>query len=75
MTEEQMTNWTYNHRHTTELWDIAAEILSELSRRDEVTYQVRATPESVKAKVETLMVTHTQSLFVTHNDLRSRSTI
>jgi len=54
MTEKQMTNWTYNHRHTTELWDIAAEILTELSRRDEVTYQVRATPESVKAKVEAL---------------------
>jgi len=55
MTEEQqMTNWPYNHRHTTELWDIAAEILSELSRRDEVTYQVRATPESVKAKIESL---------------------
>jgi len=49
-----MTNWPYNHRHTTELWDIAAEILSELSRRDDVTYQVKATPESVKAKVEAL---------------------
>ena len=49
-----MTNWPYNHRHTTELWDIAAEILTELSRRDAVTYQVRATAESVKAKVEAL---------------------
>ena len=49
-----MTNWPYNHRHTTELWDIASEILSELSRRDEVTYQVKATPESVKTKIESL---------------------
>jgi hypothetical protein len=48
------TNWPYNHRHTTELWDIAAEILTELSRRDEVVYQVRATPESVKLKLESL---------------------
>ena len=48
------TTWPYNHRHTTELWDIAAEILTELSRRDEVTYQVRATPESVKTKIESL---------------------
>jgi len=48
------TTWTYNHRHTSELWDIAAEILSELSRRDEVKYQVRATPESVRAKLESL---------------------
>jgi len=49
-----MINWPYNHRHTSELWDIAAEILSELSRRDEVKYQVKATPESVKAKLEAL---------------------
>jgi hypothetical protein len=48
------TNWPYNHRHTKELWDIAAEILTELSRRDEVVYQVKATPESVKSKLESL---------------------
>ncbi len=48
------TNWPYNHRHTKELWDIAAEILTELSRRDEVVYQVKATPESVKLKLESL---------------------
>lgn len=44
--------WTYIHRHSSELWDITAEILTELSRRDEVKYRVRATPESVKRKLE-----------------------
>lgn len=46
--------WPYNHRHSSELWDITAEILTELSRRDEVEYRVKATPESVKMKVEAL---------------------
>lgn len=48
------TTWPYNHRHSSELWDITAEILTELSRRDEVEYRVKATPESVKMKVEAL---------------------
>ena len=48
------TNWPYNHRHSSELWNITAEILTELSRRDEVEYRVKATPESVKMKVEAL---------------------
>ena len=47
-------NWPYNHRHSSELWDVAAEILTELSRRDEVQYRVKATPESVKKKLEAL---------------------
>ena len=46
--------WPYNHRHSSELWDVAAEILTELSRRDEVQYRVKATPESVKKKLEAL---------------------
>ena len=46
------TTWTYNHRHSSELWDISAEILTELSRRDEVQYRVKATEESVKRKLE-----------------------
>ena len=46
--------WTYNHKHSSELWDISAEILTELSRRDEVQYRVKATPESVKKKLEAL---------------------
>jgi hypothetical protein len=48
------TNWTYNHRHSSELWDITAEILTELSRRDDVNYRVKATKESVKKKIESL---------------------
>lgn len=48
------TSWPYNHRHSSELWNITAEILTELSRRDEVKYHVRATPESVKQKLEAL---------------------
>jgi hypothetical protein len=48
------TTWSYNHRHSSELWDISAEILTELSRRDEVQYRVKATEESVKRKLEAL---------------------
>jgi hypothetical protein len=48
------STWTYNHRHSSELWDITADILTELSRRDEVEYRVKATPESIKMKVEAL---------------------
>ena len=48
------TTWPYNHRHSSELWDISAEILTELSRRDEVQYRVKATPESVEKKLEAL---------------------
>ena len=46
--------WPYNHRHSSELWDITAEILTELSRRDSVDYRVKATSESVKQKLEAL---------------------
>ena len=48
------TTWPYNHRHSSELWDISAEILTELSRRDEVHYKVKASSESVKRKLEAL---------------------
>ncbi len=37
-----------------ELWDLTAEILTELSRRDSVSYRVKATEESVKHKNEVL---------------------
>lgn len=46
--------WPYNHRHSTELWDIAAEILTELSRRDNVEYRVKLTEESLKEKLKNL---------------------
>jgi len=48
------TSWPYNHQHSSELWNISAEILTELSRRDDVVYRVKATPESVKKKLEEL---------------------
>ena len=37
---------------TEELWDLTAEILTELSRRDGVEYRVKATSESVEHKLE-----------------------
>ncbi len=37
---------------TEELWDLSAEILTELSRRDGVDYRIKATPESVQRKLE-----------------------
>lgn len=46
------TTWPHNHRHSSELWDTVAEILTELSRRDEVVYQVQATSEFVKNKMD-----------------------
>ena len=39
---------------TEELWDLASEILTELSRRDNVSYRIQATPESVENKLESL---------------------
>ena len=37
---------------TEELWDLTAEILTELYRRDGVSYRVKATEESVQRKLE-----------------------
>ena len=34
------------------LWDLAAEILTELSERDSVQYRIRATEQSVAEKLE-----------------------
>ena len=40
---------------TEKLWDLSAEILTELSRRDGVSFRIKATDESVKNKIETLL--------------------
>ena len=40
---------------TEKLWDLSAEILTELSRRDGVSFRVKATDESVKNKIKTLL--------------------
>ena len=39
---------------TDDLWDLSAEILTELSRRDNVQYRIKATEESVKKKLLSL---------------------
>ena len=39
---------------TEKLWDLSAEILTELSRRDGVDFRIKATEESVKTKLESL---------------------
>ena len=40
---------------TEKLWDLSAEILTELSRRDGVPFRVKATDESVKNKIDSLL--------------------
>ncbi len=37
-----------------QLWDLSAEILTELSRRDDVEYRIKATEESVQKKLLSL---------------------
>ena len=39
---------------TDDLWDISAEILTELSRRDQVEYRISAASDSVDKKVAKL---------------------
>ena len=41
-------------RDTNDLWDLSAAVLTELSKRDSVQYRVRASEESVAAKLDTL---------------------
>jgi hypothetical protein len=42
------------HMATTELWDLASKVLTELSRRDEVSYRIKATDESFAEKLASL---------------------
>ncbi len=42
--------------HSNQLWDLTAEILTELSRRDNVQYQVRASKESLDDKFKQLRI-------------------
>ena len=37
-----------------QLWDLSAEILTELSRRDDVEYRIKATEKSVQKKLLSL---------------------
>ena len=40
----ERTCWPIKHRASSELWDLSAEILTELSRRDRVSYRVKGVP-------------------------------
>ena len=40
---------------TEKLWDLSAEILTELSRRDGVSFRIKATDKSVNTKLESLL--------------------
>ena len=42
---------------TDDLWDLSTEVLNELSRRDNVSYRIRASKESVARKLANLEVT------------------
>ena len=44
----------YQHKTDEQLWYEISENLTELSRRDEVNYRVRATRDSVKQKLKSL---------------------
>ena len=54
---EERTHWPIKHRASSELWDLSSEILTELSRRDQVKYRIRASEESVAKKLANLEVT------------------
>ena len=57
MTDKAIVEWIEHHldkKETNDLWDLQAAILTELSKRDSVQYRVRASTESVAAKLETL---------------------
>jgi len=42
---------------TEKLWNLSAEILTELSRRDGVSFRIKATEESVEQKLESFQNT------------------
>ena len=57
--EKQLHEWVDKHlpsKTNEDLWDLQAAILTELSRRDEVTYQVRVSKESLKDKFKQLRI-------------------
>jgi len=51
--EKQLHEWVEKHlpsKTNEDLWDLQAAILTELSRRDDVQYRVRASKESLDEK-------------------------
>ena len=59
MTDKAIVEWIEHHldkKETNDLWDLQAAILTELSRRDDVQYQVRASKESLNNKFKQLRI-------------------
>tara|TARA_B100001029_G_C14619706_1_gene213444 strand:- start:132 stop:437 length:306 start_codon:yes stop_codon:yes gene_type:complete len=57
MTDKAIVEWIEHHldkKGTSDLWDLSAAILTELSKRDSVQYRVRASTESVGAKLDSI---------------------
>ena len=57
--EKNLQKWADTHlpnKGSDDLWDLQAAILTELSRRDNVQYQVRASKESLKDKFKQLRI-------------------
>tara|TARA_B100001094_G_scaffold148766_1_gene144072 strand:- start:11 stop:229 length:219 start_codon:yes stop_codon:yes gene_type:complete len=55
MTDKAIVEWIEHHldkKETNDLWDLQAAILTELSKRDSVSYRVRASDSSVRAKLD-----------------------
>ena len=51
--EKNLQKWADSHlpnKDSDDLWDLQAAILTELSRRDDVQYRVRASKESLDEK-------------------------
>ena len=57
--EKNLKKWADSHlpnKTTDALWDLQAAILTALSRRDDVQYQVRVSKESLKDKFKQLRI-------------------
>ena len=57
--ERQLHEWVEKHlpsKTNEDLWDLQAAILTELSRRDDVQYRVRASKESLDEKFKEIGV-------------------
>tara|TARA_Y100001963_G_scaffold66007_1_gene91994 strand:- start:132 stop:317 length:186 start_codon:yes stop_codon:yes gene_type:complete len=57
--EKNLQKWADMHlpnKSSEDLWDLQAAILTELSRRDDVQYQVRTSKESLDNKFKQLRI-------------------
>ena len=57
--EKNLQKWADSHlpsKSSEDLWDLQATILTELSRRDGVQYQVRVSKESLEDKFKQLRI-------------------